>query len=199
MRPSAGRVGVGQRVIAAVTISPGAAPSASPARHLHIHDEPPIERHDEPVARVIHVVAADDALGPALEHADDAPFGAAAVAPMLDAHDDAVAVHGLVEIVARDEDALGRVGRIGRARLGIDKRKSARIRGHSPDDEIHPIGQTEPLAADLDERTGLRQAIAQRALERGPFVARDAKAVKEFFDRGWMIDPVANERENFVF
>ncbi len=61
-RPSAGRVAVGQRVISTVTISPRRAPRALALRHLHVHHQPSIERHDEPEPAVVDVVAADDAL-----------------------------------------------------------------------------------------------------------------------------------------
>ena len=81
-------------------------PARLALRHLHVHDE----RGDrtgttKPRPRVVEVVASDDRSRAALEDADDAAFGAVAVARVLDADDDAVAVHGLVEIAAGDVDA----------------------------------------------------------------------------------------------
>ena len=69
-------------------------------RDHHVHDQPPIERDEVPCAGVVDFEAADNRLRPALEDADDASFGAV-LAPLLDARDDAVAVHRLVQVGAR--------------------------------------------------------------------------------------------------
>ena len=70
----------------------------------------------KPMPDVVDVVAADDRARAALEDAEDAPFGAV-VADPLDARDDAVAVHRLIEVAAGDVDVAGRpLPAAGRAR-----------------------------------------------------------------------------------
>ena len=103
-RPSALRVGVGQCVISADDHVARLGVLRSSLRDLHVHDQPAIERHDEARARLVDVEAADDRLRPALEDPDDAPFGAVLVGPLLDARDDAVAVHRLIQVAAGDVD-----------------------------------------------------------------------------------------------
>ena len=67
---------------------------------------------------------------------------------MLDADDDAVAVHRLIEVAAGDVDARGPFVA---GRLAVDEPEAARVGRHAPDHEVHPIRQAEPLAADLDQ------------------------------------------------
>ncbi len=150
----------------------GRCAAALAGRDLHVDEQPAIERHDEPAARVVDVVAADDALRSALENADDAPFGAVGVAPVLDAHDDAIAVHGLVQVVAGDEDA--RRAAVARG-FRFDEREAAGVGRDAADDQVHPVGQAEPLPANLDERAAGHER-AQPALERGPLLARNTQA-----------------------
>jgi hypothetical protein len=57
----------------------GRRPAGLGLRHLHVHQNPAIERHDEAEARVVEVVSTDDALSTPLQDADDAPFGAIAI------------------------------------------------------------------------------------------------------------------------
>ena len=86
-----------------------------PRRDDDVHQHAAIERHDVAHAAVVAVVAADERLVGALENADDAAFGPAAVLDALDAHDDAVAVHRFVQMRAGDVDvaARGSSGRSG--------------------------------------------------------------------------------------
>ena len=74
-------------------------------------------------------------------------------------------------------------------RLGIDEAKSARIGGHASDDEVHPVGQAEPLAANLNELAGRDQG-AQAPLERRPLLARDFQELEQLLDGGGMVDPL---------
>ena len=119
-------------------------------RHEDVHQHAPIERHDVAHAVVVAVVAADDPRVGALEDADDAPFGAAAVLDPLDADDDAVAVHRLVEMRAGDVDVAAAVERP----LGRDEAVAGRVRLQPADVQVHLFGQAEALAANLNEVAG---------------------------------------------
>ena len=132
----------------------------------------------KPAARVVDVVAADDALAAALEDAENPPFGAIAVAPVLDADDDAVAVHGLIQVVAGDEDAR-RPAVSGR--LGFDEREPAGVGRDPADDQVHPVGQTEALANTLDGRRHA-PALADGDLDH-PFVVQESRDIPLDVDR----------------
>jgi hypothetical protein len=97
---------------------------------MHIDEQTAIKGHDESAARLVHIVAADNPLRSALENAEDAPFGAASVAAVLDPHDNAIAVHGLIQIGSGNKDARRGVAR----GLRFDERKPARVGGHATDD-----------------------------------------------------------------
>src|SRR6185295_11595038 len=93
--------------------------------HLHVHRQPAVEGNDEAETSFVDLVPADHLLSRALEDPDDSSFRAIGIARALDADNDAIAVHRLIEIVPRDEDALGPVpGRV----LGIHEAETARIR-----------------------------------------------------------------------
>ncbi len=113
------------------------------------------------------------------------------VARVLDAHDDAVAVHRLVQVVAGDVDALG----ARRVRwLRIDETESAGVRGHAAHDEVHAAGQAEPLSPNLDELAAGDQA-ADPSLERRPFLARDLQELKQLLRGGGMVRPLFYQLE----
>ena len=131
----------------------------------------------------------------AFEDAQDPAFGPIAVALVLDAHDHTVAVHRLVEVVARDVDARRTV--VGR-RLGIDEREPAWIGRDAADHEVHPVGQAESVAANLDERAGADERT-QPAPERRALLARHAQQLLQFLGRGRMVDALANQAQNLVF
>ena len=147
-RPIAPRVGVGQRVSSTVTISPGDAPPSWPggtrrpsARGGRTARRSPCRsssRSKRPTS---------DALR-ALEDADDAAFGAAAVLDALDAHDDAVAVHRLVQVRRRRCRCRRRASS---GRSGVDEAVAGRVRLQPADVQIHLLGQAEAVAADLDQ------------------------------------------------
>ena len=124
-------------------------------RDLDVHDQAPVEGDDEAHAGVVHVEAADDASGAALEDADDAPFGAAVRDP-LDARHDAVAVHRLIQVAAGDVDvARHLLERLVRH----DEPEPARVRGDTPDDEVHPVRQAETVAARLNQVPGRDELV----------------------------------------
>ena len=122
-------------------------------RHEDVHQHAPIERHDVAHAVLVAVVAADDPRVAALEDADDAPFDAAAFLDPLDARDDAVAVHRLVQVRSRDVDVAAAVERP----LGDDEAVAAGMRLQPADVQVHLFGQAEALAANLDEIAGRRR------------------------------------------
>ena len=161
------------------------------ARHFDVHHEPPVERHDEPAARGIEVVAADDALGPALEDPHDAPLDAI-VARVLDPHDDAVAVHRLVQVVAGDVDALGALRgpvapdrRNANPRGFVDTRPTTRFIRPGRPNRSPRISTSLPLA------TRLRMP----PLERGPLLARDLQELKQLLRGGGMVRPLFYQLE----
>ncbi len=129
-------------------MSPDLAAPCSSGANLDVHDQAPIERHDEPGAGAVALEASDDGRRAALEDADDASFGAA-VGDALDPRHDAVAVHRLVQVAAGDVDvALDVFG----GALGDDEAEAARVGGDPPDDEVHPVGQAVAVAPRLDQR-----------------------------------------------
>ena len=89
--------------------------------------------------------AADHAARRALEHLDDASFGAAVFAVALDAHHDAVAVQGFLEVVRGNEDVARQS--FDRA-LGRDEAESRWMAVELADHQIHPVGQAVAVALD---------------------------------------------------
>ena len=99
---------------------------------------------------VLAVVLPDNPLVAALEDADDPAFGAAAVLDPLDADDDPIAVHRLVEMRARNVNVAASLERPFRGHEPIP----GRMRLQPPDVQIHLLGQAKPVAANLDEIAG---------------------------------------------
>ena len=79
-------------------------------------------------------------------------------------------------------------------RLRVDEREAARIGRDAADDEVHPVRQAEPVAANLDELAGGDQG-AEPPLERRPLLARNLEELQEFLGRRRMIHPVADQLE----
>ena len=101
--PTGPRAAVGQRVIATETMSFDLASPWFSAGIWTFHDQPAIEPHDESAARAIGLEPADDRCRAAFQDAEDASFGAA-IGDAFDARDDAVAVHGLIQVAAGNVD-----------------------------------------------------------------------------------------------
>ncbi len=156
----------------------------------HVHDQPPVERDEIPRPRVIDIEAADDRLRSALEDADD-PSLRPILAALLDAGDDAVAVHGLVQVRPRDEDVprhpLDRL-------VGDDEPEAARVRLHAPDDQVHPIRQAEMVSPRLNQVTGLDQLL-QQAVHRRPLVAGDLQPLQQLPCGSGVLDLLADGRQ----
>ena len=157
-------------------------------RDLDVHDEAPVECHHEAQTRRVHVVAADDPRRAALEDPDDPALGPVAVLHALDARHDAVAVHGLVEVGPRDVDvaahALERLVRHHEA-------EAPRVRDDAPDDQVHVVGRTVAVPADLDEVARGDQGL-EPAPQGGALVLRHAQHLLQLLDGCGMIDRVAN-------
>ena len=99
----------------------GLAPLAG--RHMHVGHDAPVERLHEAQTRVVDIEAAHDGRIAALENADDAPFEAVLGGPALDAREDAIAVHGFLDVRSRHVD----VGRIAAGLVGDDEAKARRV------------------------------------------------------------------------
>ena len=159
-------------------------------RNLDVHDQPAIERDDEAAAGAVGLEAADDRRRAALEDPQDAAFRAL-VRHALDARDDAVAVHGLIQIAAGDVDVAGDTLD---GTIGHDEAEPARVRRDPPDDQVHSIGQTVAVAARLDERPGAGELLEQ-PLERRALLARYLQPLEQLSRRRRVLDFVANQLE----
>ncbi len=159
-------------------------------RDLDVHDQAPIEGHDKAGAGAVSFEASDDRRRAALEDAQDAPLRAP-VGDALDARDDAVAVHRLVQVAAGDVDVA--VDPLHRP-IGHDESKSPRVGGDAPDDEIHPIGQAVAVAPRLDE-LALRDQILEQSFERRALVPRYLQPLQQLSRRRRVLDLVANQLE----
>ena len=170
-------------------------------RDEDVHQHAAVERHDVAHAvrarlrpcRLVALVTADQRFVTALEDADDATFGTPVVLDPLDADDDAVAVHGFVEMRRRDVDVAARVERT----LGRDEPVAGRMRLQPADVEVHLLGQAEALPADADQIAG-RDERLEVALERGAIVARNFENLEQLAHAGGMVHPLPHEREDLV-
>ena len=156
--------------------------------NLDVHDQPAVERHDEPHAGLVVVEAADRVLRAPLENPDDPAFGPAIGNP-LDPRDDPIAVHGLIQVAAGDEDVAGHL--LERP-IRHDEAKSSRIGGDSPDDEVHPIRQAIPVAAGLNQ-LAVGDELAQQALEGRALLAGEFEPLEQLARRGGVVDLVPNQ------
>ena len=161
---------------------------ALPLRYEHIDDEPPVEGHQKAHSRFVDVESADDRRGTALEDAEDPALGAI-VAGTLDTRHDAVAVHGLIQVAAGDEnvaaDPLHRPVR-------DDEPEAARVCLDSADHQIHAVRQTEPAAARLNQVTG-RDEIFQQPLDGRSLIPGDLQPLQQLPGRRGMLDLVAHQ------
>jgi hypothetical protein len=146
------------------------------ARNLDVGGQSPVERRDESKAGRIDGIAADDGRGRAFENLDDLSFGAPVFAIALDAHDDAIAVHGFPEVVLGHVDVARQAldGPFGR-----DESEPGRVAVQLADHEVHAIGQPVAVAFDLDQRPVVNE-VPQVALEDGPLVAGDLQDAQQF-------------------
>src|SRR6185295_9211169 len=92
---------------------------------------------------LVDVEASDDRGGAALQDSNNPAFRAVVARP-LDARHHAVAVHGLIEVVAGNEnvaaDAVDRP-------IGDDEPETTRVRLDAADHQVHAVRQTEAVAA----------------------------------------------------
>ena len=160
---------------------------------LNIHDEPAVERDDEPDARAVQVEPADDRRGAAFQDPEDAPFRAI-VADALDPGDDAIPVHRLVEIAPGDvQISLDLFQRAVRH----DEPEPPRMGDHAADDQVHAVGQPVAVAAGLDERSAFDE-VGQELLEGGPLVARELQALEQLTGGRGMVDFVADQLQELL-
>ena len=159
-------------------------------RNLDVHDQPAIEWDDEAGAGAVSLEAADDRRRAALEDPQDPAFRAF-VRHALDARDDAVAVHGLIEIAAGDVDVAGDA--VDRA-IGHDESEPAGVGRDPSDDQVHSIGQAVAVAPRLDERAGAGELLEQ-PLERRALLSRYLQPLEQLPRRRRVLDFVANQLE----
>ena len=106
----------------------------------------------------------------------------------LDARDDAVAVHRLIQVAARDEDVAGHA--FDRP-VRDDEAEAARMGLDPADDQVHAVGQAETVAARLNQVAGLDEPLEQ-AFQRGALFAGDLQPLHQFAGGGRVLDPVAD-------
>ena len=125
-------------------------------RDLHVHQQPLVERRHVLQPVFLLVEAADRGRSAPLEDADDASFGPAVAAVTLDAHEDAIAVHRVVQVVAGDVDIAGHlVDRL----VELDESKAVRVHGDAPGREVHQFGHAEMAATCFNQRTAIDQGL----------------------------------------
>jgi hypothetical protein len=133
-----------------------------PRGHEQLVEHALVERHHPPAVPAVALVAADDALRPVLEHADDAALRALGRVT-LDAGHHPVAVQRLLHVHGGDVH----VARARLAVLGHDEPVPGGVRGQAPDHQVHAQGQTHPGPADLHHLAGVDHP-AQHRLELAP-------------------------------
>ncbi len=156
--------------------------------NLNVHDQPAVERNDEPHAGRVPVEAADRILRAPLKNPDDPAFGPSIGNP-LDPRDDAIAVHGLIQVAAGDEDVAGHL--LERP-IRHDEAKSSRIGGDSPDDEVHPIRQPITVAPGLNQ-LAVGDELAQQAFEGRALLAGEFEPLQQLAGRGGVVDLFPNQ------
>ena len=163
-------------------------------RDVHVHDQPVVERHDVGEPAVVRLVAADERGCRPLQDPDDSPLGSVRLALALDADDDAVTVHGLVEIRSGDIQIPGDPvhGMIGR-----HEPEAARVHVDAAGHQMHAVGQPVPVAANLDELATLDKR-RETAAKRAALLAGQLEALQELAQRGRVIDLGADGGEEFV-
>ncbi len=157
-------------------------------RDLDVHDQPAVEGDDEARAGAVGLEAADDRRRATFEDAKDAPFGAL-VGHALDPRDDAVAVHRLIEVAARDVDVAGHPLH---GPIGHDESEPARVGGDAPDDQVHPVRQAVAVAPRLDQ-LALADQVLEQPFERRALLPRYLQPLQELARRGRVLDLVANQ------
>src|SRR5262249_6124351 len=140
----------------------------------NVHEHPAVERRHITHAVGAPFIAADDPLVGALENADDPPFGASTFFHPLDADDDAIAVHRVVQQGPGNGDVASRLGRT----LGRDESVAARMGLQAADIQIHLFRQAEAVTSNLNEITRSDERL-DVALEGGAFLAGDLENLKE--------------------
>ena len=159
-------------------------------RHLHVREQPLVERHDEAQARVVEIEAPDDGRVRPLEDPDHPPFHAVGLLA-LDAQHHAIAVQRLLQVGGGHVD----IGlRIAAAGVGRDEPEPARVRLQAADHEVHAVGQAEAVAPNLDQVATLDEQLEVPPY-RGTVLTRDAQQLQQLFGRGGVVHAVAELSE----
>jgi hypothetical protein len=113
---------------------------------------------------------------------------------VLDARHDPVAMNGLIQIAAGDEDVAA--DPFGRA-VWDDEPETPGVRLHAAHDQVHAVGQTVAAAPRLNQRAGGHQLL-QQPRDGRPIFSRNPEALEELPDGGGMIHLVANQGQQLV-
>ena len=141
-------------------------------------NEAAVEGDDEAGSRAVAIEPANDRCRAALEDAYNASLSAVP-ADSLDACDDAITVHRLIQVAAGDEQIAFHVVQ---RTVGNDEAKSPGIGDDFADDEVHAIRKSEPVAARLQSPTPQHRACVP--LRRASLVSlQSLRAGPRFFAR----------------
>ncbi len=157
---------------------------------MHVGQHATVERHHVAEAGIVDLEAADDVRLAALENLDDAAFSPL-VGTAFHSRDDPIAVHRFGKIRGCDVDVAGV------SVLRHDKAEAAGVGGQSPDDEIHLLGQSEAIAANL-QQIARRDECLELSLEAGAFFARHAQYLHQLASGGRMMDRLTNAVEEIL-
>ena len=115
-------------------------------------------------------------------------FGATIGDP-LDANDDAIAVHRLIQVAPGDVDVACDLFE---RPIRNHEAKPSGVGRDPADDEIHAIRQAVPVAPGLYELAAGDQ-LPEQALERGTLFARKLEPLEQLTRGGGVVDLVANQ------
>src|SRR5690606_16834472 len=127
-------------------------------------------------------------------NADDAPLGTPIAAMTVDAHEDAVAVHRLVDVRARDVHITREPLDVA---LGPDEGVSLGMDGDAPGHHVHELGHAIGLAAGLDEIPARDERPEHAANGRG-FALLQLQRAHDLAHCRWVAEALADAGEKVV-
>jgi hypothetical protein len=157
---------------------------------MDVHDQPPVERHHESHSGFIDVETADGVAGTALEDAHNPPLGAT-ICDALDAGDDAIAMHRLIQIAAGDVDVAGNLFQ---RPVRDDKAETSWIGRDAAHDEVHSIRQAVPVAAGLHQ-LAVGHQLPEQPLEGRPLLSWKLEPLEQLARRRGVVDLFPNQLE----
>ena len=186
MRPSAGRLGVGQRVSSATTIAPGSAFRASAGgtctsvssrlSNGTTKPRPESSRSKRPTTEAF-ARSRIRMTRPSMRSACCRSMRTTTRSPW--------------SASLRLADETYTSGDASRPVSGVTNPKPARMRLQAADDEVHPVGEAEPVAANLDQVAALDERLQVPAHGRA-VLARDAQQLQQLLGGRGMLDALAD-------